>query len=237
MWGKRLTEIVPMKKKRVFTIDGPAGAGKSTISRLLAERLSCLYLDTGALYRAVACRLIQKGFSGREEEMVALCGEMKVALQEIGGRLHVMVDGQDVTDKIRTEEIGLLASRVSSLSPVRKALLSIQRQIGAAGEVVAEGRDMGTVVFPDAMVKFFLDASVRERAVRRHLELTKRGEHISLDDVEKDIIQRDRQDRERTVSPLCVPPDAVIVDSTDKSITQILNIMMDAINDRKRTQE
>jgi cytidylate kinase len=231
-----LTKYLATKIRGVVTIDGPAGAGKSTISKLLAERLSYLYLDTGALYRAIAYRMIQKGYSGKDEEIIALCREIKVALKESGNGLRVLVDDQDVTDKIRTEEVGLLASRVSSFATVRKALLSIQRQIGAVGGVVAEGRDMGTVVFRDAMIKFYLDASVRERAVRRHLELIGRGENINLCDVEKDIVQRDRQDRERAVSPLCIPPDAVVIDSTDKTISQILNIMMNAISTIGRTQ-
>jgi cytidylate kinase len=138
---------------------------------------------------------------------------------------------------MRSEEIGLLASRVSSLAPVRKALLSIQREIGATDGVIAEGRDMGTVVFPDAMIKFFLDASVGERAARRHRELIERGEQVSLTEVEKDIVQRDRQDRERAVSPLCVPSDALIIDSTDQTIAQIVDLMMDAIKEREYDQE
>lgn len=226
-----------MGKRQVITIDGPAGAGKSTISKLLADRLSYLYLDTGALYRAVAYRLIQKGFSGDEKEVVAYCDKMKVALQKMGNRLHVLVDGEDVTDKIRTEEIGLLASRISALLPVRMALLAIQRNIGAAGGVVAEGRDMGTVVFPDAFGKFYLHATVKERALRRHLELTERGVHANLTDVEEDIVRRDRQDMERAVSPLRIPCDAVLIDSTDKSIAQIIDIMMDEIKGREHVQE
>ena len=153
-----------MNNKPVITIDGPAGAGKSTISRQLAERLCFIYLDTGALYRAVAFKLIRRGFSGNERELNGLCQDMKVTVKNMAGQLHVFVDDEDVTGKLRTEEIGLLASRVSAMPVVREALLSVQRDIAKNGGVVAEGRDMGTIVFPEAEIKFFLDASVKERA-------------------------------------------------------------------------
>ena len=215
-----------MKRRPVVTVDGPAGAGKSTISRQLAERLCFIYLDTGALYRAVAHNLISKKHSGDERGLVRMCADMNVELKSMAGQLHVFVDAEDVTGKIRTEEIGILASQISAVPAVRKALLSIQRDIAVDGGVVAEGRDMGTVVFPDAEIKFFLDASVKERAKRRYRELIGRGESTSLRGVECDLILRDRQDRERVVAPLRVPHDATIIDSTDKTIPQVIDLMI-----------
>ncbi len=220
-----------MNTKPVITVDGPAGAGKSTISRQLAERLCFVYLDTGALYRAVAFKLNHRGFSGNERELSALFQDMKVTVKNITGQLHVFVDGEDVTGKIRTEEIGLLASRISAMPTVREALLSVQRDIAKDGGVVAEGRDMGTIVFPDAEIKFFLDASIEERAGRRHRELFAKGLVTSLPEVESDMRIRDRQDRERPIAPLRPSCDAIIVDSTNKTIPQVIDIMMGLINE------
>ena len=219
-----------MREKPIITIDGPAGAGKSTIGRLLADWLSFLYLDTGALYRAVAYYLTRKGFTGEEKELTGLCRRMHVKLKNQEGDLHVLVDSEDVTMKIRTEEIGLLASRISAVPVVREVLLSVQRDMAAAGGVVAEGRDMGTVVFPDAEIKFFLDASSEERAGRRYRELTEKGENASLRDVESDLLLRDRQDRERSIAPLIASQDAVHIDSTDKTILQVVDFMIGVIH-------
>ncbi len=218
-----------MNGKPIITIDGPAGAGKSTISRLLAERLDFIYLDTGALYRAVAFDLIRRGFSGDEQELTRICRDIRIAVKKSAGKLHVFVDDEDVTGQLRTEEIGLMASKVSAVQEVRKALLPVQRDIAKDGEVVAEGRDMGTIVFPEAQIKFYLDASLKERVERRYRELLGRGESPSLKDVESDMLLRDRQDQERSIAPLRPSHDAVIIDSTNNTILELVDIMMGII--------
>jgi len=219
-----------LKKGPLVTIDGPAGAGKSTVSRILAKRLSCLYLDTGALYRAVACRVIREGISSTDEERIAtLCERVKIRLCWIEDALRVYADGEDVTDEIRMESVSLLASRLSALPVVRAALLSIQREAGKQGGIIAEGRDMGTVVFPEADFKFFLDANVEERIRRRGLELAMRGERVDVPSLRKDLLLRDQQDRERTISPLKVPEGAMMIDSTHLSVDAVVEAMLMAI--------
>jgi cytidylate kinase len=221
-----------VREEPIITIDGPAGAGKSTIGRLLADWLSFLYLDTGALYRAVAYHLTCNGYTGKEGELAELCRRMQVKLCNKAGDLRVIVNDEDVTMKIRTERIGLLASRISALPLVRDLLLSLQRDTAAEGGVVAEGRDMGTVVFPDAEIKFFLDASVQERAGRRYHELLERGDGVTLCAVESDLLIRDRQDTERPIAPLIVPQDAVRIDSTGKTVSEVVDLMKAVINRR-----
>ncbi|MCE5262228.1 MAG: (d)CMP kinase [Deltaproteobacteria bacterium] len=219
-----------MTRRPIVTIDGPAGAGKSTISKLLAARLSLLCLDTGALYRAVAYRLKSAGWSGDVGAMGDLSRALTVSLRrDESGGVRVFVEGVDVSEKIRTEEMGLLASRISALPEVRAGLLPVQRAFGAAGGIVAEGRDMGTVVFPDAEIKFFLDASPQERAKRRYAEMVCKGEKISLSDIESDMLRRDHQDRCRPIAPLVVPTDAIVVDSSSLSITQVVDFMTSVV--------
>jgi cytidylate kinase len=219
-----------LEKRLLITIDGPAGSGKSTVSRLLAKKLSYLCLDTGALYRAVAYQAIRNGISATDEEGVAeLCRRTEIRLHRVDEILKVFVDAQDVTGQIRTEPVGLLASTLSAMPVVRSALLPVQRELGKNGGIIAEGRDMGTVVFPNADLKFFLDADVEERARRRYMELVMRGEKVGYPSLKKDLLRRDRQDCERAVAPLKVPEGAIMVDSTRLSIDAVVKTMLAAI--------
>jgi cytidylate kinase len=210
----------------IIAIDGPSGAGKSTIARLLAERLGYIQIDTGAMYRAAAYMLSRAGVNLDDLAAVAMfCQNLDIQLEIISGRQSVHANGLDVTDYIRTPEMSLLTSRTSTLKPVRDALLKSQQQMGRKGGVVLEGRDIGTVVFPDAEVKFFLSASVEERARRRCEELSSAGKPVTLEETIADVIKRDRQDSERDIAPLRQAEDAIAVDSSRLSINEVLEEM------------
>jgi cytidylate kinase len=216
-----------IKTDLVITIDGPAGAGKSTVSKALARKLSFVYLDTGALYRAVAYKVLNEDILPDDEKAISdLCGRMKIYLKNVDGNLNVVLDGENVTEKIRNEAVALLASKVSAIPVVRMALLSIQREVAEKGGIVAEGRDMGTVVFPGADCKFYLDANVDERVRRRYRELIDRGNRADYEETERDLHVRDRQDQEREIAPLMVSRDAIIVDSTNISVPEVVEKIM-----------
>jgi len=215
-----------MPKKLLITIDGPAGAGKTTVSRALADRLGYRYVDTGALYRGVALAAKTQGVDPQNDAALKqLCNELELVLVKTDEGLRLISNGQDISDRIRTPEITMLASAVSARPLVREYLLELQRDMGAEKAAVFEGRDMGTVVFPDADVKFFLDASTRTRAQRRFGEL-KSDSTQTLDDVARDIEQRDQNDSTRPVAPLKPAPDAIIVDSTDLTVEQVVEVML-----------
>ncbi|MFO8085090.1 MAG: (d)CMP kinase [Desulfobacterales bacterium] len=213
-------------KPLLITIDGPAGAGKTTISKILAEKLGYRYLDTGALYRAVALKVVENNVDiGHDAELVQLCESLDLQFVQENGATHLICNGRDVTDLIRTEKISMTASKVSANPIVREALLDLQRAIGKNKAVVAEGRDMGTVVFADADVKFFLDALPETRAKRRYKEMCPESSS-TLEQVEKQIRQRDQNDSSRQLAPLKVASDAIRIDSTSLSIDQVTEQML-----------
>jgi cytidylate kinase len=227
-----------MNDRLVITIDGPAGVGKSTVSKILADRLSYVYLDTGGLYRAVAFKLLAAGITTTDERALeAFLGKVTIDLRKRGAHIRIFVDGEDVSDNIRTEEVGMMASTVSALPVVRKALLSIQRKVGAGGGIVAEGRDMWTVVFPDADVKFFLEASENERVKRRYNELRDRGDVVDYAELAEGMAVRDNQDRHRALAPLRAHPDALIIDCTALSALEVVDKMMIVVDERRRPSE
>ncbi len=207
----------------IITIDGPAGAGKTTVSRRLAKLLGYRYVDTGALYRGIAWKADHAGIDIDDERAVGrLLEELQLeAVWTDDGAMRVLIDGRDVTDELRTPRISMLASRMSALPVVRQCLLGLQRRLGREGGCVFEGRDMGTVVFPDAAVKIFLDASLEKRARRRYRELGDSGQR--LDQVREDIRRRDENDRSRQLAPLKMADDAVRIDTSDLSIEEVLS--------------
>ena len=214
-------------KKLLITIDGPAGAGKTTVSRALAERLQYRYIDTGALYRGVALEARAKGISPEDDQgLELLCKVLKLAFirNENGVRLY---SGEtDISDAIRTPEMSMMASAVSARPVVRNALLEIQRAMGAEKCAVFEGRDMGTVVFPDADVKFFLTADLKVRALRRHREFEGKQASQKFAEVEKDMALRDANDSSRALAPLKPADDAVLIDSTEIPVESVIDQMM-----------
>jgi cytidylate kinase len=210
----------------VIAIDGPSGAGKSTITRLLAQRLGYLYLDTGAMYRSVALLARRQGIRTDDDGgLRRLCENLTLAFERLDGTLRVLANGEDVSTAIRTPEVSLLASAVSARKVVRDQMQHLQRRMGEEGGVILEGRDIGTAVFPDAEVKFFLSASAEERGKRRYLELRQKGEEVSLETTIREVRQRDRQDEEREHAPLRRAEDAVEVDSTGMTVEEVLQAM------------
>ena len=206
-----------------IALDGPCGSGKSTLGKLLAQRLGYVYIDTGAMYRAVALSATEAGIPLSDAEaLTALAEKLDLAFVVDGGRQKLFAAGRDVSVSIRTPEISQGASLVSAVPGVRRAMVSLQRRMGAEGNVVMDGRDIGTVVFPDAEIKFYLDAGAEERAQRRWLEDSAKGLPVSLEEVLASVRERDHRDMTREDSPLKKADDALMVDSTGLSVEEVL---------------
>jgi len=214
----------------IITIDGPSGSGKSTVSRLLAQRLHYTYLDTGAMYRAVGLAALRKNIELVESEAIKnLFDTIKITLLPGNGDTKVLLNNEDVSLAIRSADMAMVASKISALPSVRKKLTNLQQELGRAGAIVAEGRDMGTVVFPGSRNKFFLSATPQERARRRTEQLKEQGQASQYDDILKQILKRDQDDSSRTLAPLKPADDAVIVDSSTMTIDEVVQFMLNSI--------
>ena len=207
-----------------IAIDGPAGAGKSTIARRVAKELSFIYVDTGAMYRAMALYLLRREVNRDDTEQIGnICQDAEISIEYQNGEQIVLLNGENVNSYLRTEEVGNMASVSSAVPRVREKLLSLQRKLAKDMSVVMDGRDIGTTILPDADVKIYLTASSLTRAKRRYLELQEKGTVYNLEEIQKDIEERDQRDMNREISPLRQAEDAVLVDSSDLTIQQVVD--------------
>ncbi len=212
-------------------IDGPAGAGKSTIAKAIAKKMGYVYVDTGAMYRAMALYFIGAGIAADDEAAIASSvDDISVFIKYEDGAQHVILNGEDVTGRIRTEEVGNMASATSVYAPVRSKLVSLQQELAKSTDVIMDGRDIGTVVLPNANVKIFLTASVECRAKRRFDELVAKGETPDFNKIAEDIADRDYRDSHREISPLRQAEDAILVDSSDMTIDQVVDTIISYID-------
>ena len=211
-----------------IAIDGPAGAGKSSIAKLAAKKMNFVYVDTGAMFRTIAYYFLTHDIDPKEEEQVnANCDAIQIEIKYEVEEQHIFLNGSDVSKEIRREEVGKNASVVAKYPKVREKLLELQRSMAASTNVIMDGRDIGTVVLPNAECKIFLTASSRVRAERRYKELVEKGEACDLEQIEKDIIARDEQDMNREIAPLKQAEDAVLVDSSDMTIAEVVERIME----------
>jgi len=216
-----------MSKKIIIAIDGPSGAGKSTLSRLLSERLDYINIDTGAMYRTVALAVQRAGIDLDDcDALETLCQDLDIHFKRNGQTETVWLGDEDVSALIRTPEMSLLTSRVSACPEVRASMLTLQRQMGEEGGVVLEGRDIGSVVFPNAEVKFYLNASAQARGTRRYDELCQKGVTVDLQQTIAEVVERDLADSSRENAPLVQADDAIVIDSTTMSIDEVLEFML-----------
>ncbi|MBA4311760.1 MAG: (d)CMP kinase [Chlorobiaceae bacterium] len=222
-----------MLKKLVIAIDGPAASGKSTTSKLVAERLGYLYIDTGAMYRAITWKVIRNKIDLEETDIIGeLAERTSVRLEKANDEIKVFLDGEDVSKEIRTQEVTGAVSAVSAIEKVRTVMVREQRKIGECGGVVVDGRDIGTVVFPNADVKIFMIADVEERARRRQKELERAGATVDLSKLVEEIVTRDKKDSGRNISPLRKADDAIALDTTDLTIDEQVDFIVKKVFER-----
>jgi cytidylate kinase len=215
-----------MSKKLIIAIDGPAGSGKSTSAKLVAQRLKYLYIDTGAMYRAVTLFALRNNLMGQNQLISELIKNLDIVLEFIDGETKITVNGEDVSNEIRSFEVNSNVSEISAIADVRKILVKKQQEMGKNGSVVMEGRDIGTVVFPNADVKIFLTAGIDERAQRRALEFSEKGTNIPVEKVKENLKNRDFIDSHRSSSPLTKSPDAIMVDTSNTTIDQQVELII-----------
>jgi len=225
----------PKGNRLIIAIDGPSGAGKSTLAKRLAKDLGFIYLDTGAMYRALALKVLRQAVDLADDGRIGrLVEETEIDLRHRAGNLEVVLDGEDVSGQIRTPAVSQMASKVSALKKVRDRMLVLQRAMSRRGSVVAEGRDIGTVIFPQAEVKIFLDASPEERARRRYQELKEAGRQVELQETLREIEERDKRDSERDIAPLCKAEDALLVDSSSVDAEHVAALVLNQIRNKAR---
>lgn len=217
-----------------IAIDGPSGAGKSTIAKKTAKKLNFIYIDTGAMYRAMALYFLKNQVDTADEDKIAACcGEIDISISYLDGEQQVILNGENVTGSIRTEEVGNTASATSGYQSVRKKLVELQRNLAIKENVIMDGRDIGTCVLPNAQLKIFLTASVLTRGKRRYHELVNKGVPASLEEVCKDMKERDDRDMNREISPLKMAEDAILLDTSDMNIDEVVQTILGYVTERK----
>jgi len=221
-----------LEKQYLIAIDGPVGAGKSTVAKITAQRLNIIYVDTGAMYRAVGLYVLRKGFNpSSASDVIAVLNEINLDVRLSNEGQMIFLNGEDVTRQIRTPEISMAASNVSAIPEVREKLVNIQRKLAESKSVIMDGRDIGTVVLPNATTKIYLNANLDVRAERRYKELTRKGQKVTFEDVKNDIIKRDANDMSRAASPLKKADDAIELDTTGKSLDEVVSDVIKIAND------